>query len=173
MKKSTKTAIMYGVIIALFIACGVMTVKLATRKIVPTSEPESSTSEIQSSISSGFYQESSEDVDKSDIIVRAKINDDNVNVRVQPNTDAERLGSAYYGNTFDYVSQSHDGWTRITYDGQVAYVYSDFVELVPMVLTVDGDFTEYLGADAPSMEEMIVWEDAEGGGGTEEIVATN
>ena len=160
---------MYGMVIVLFIACGVVTVKLATRKIVPTSEPESSTSEIQSSISSGFYQESSEDMDKSDIIVRAKINDDNVNVRLQPNTDGERLGSAYYGNTFDYVSQSHDGWTRITYDGKVAYVYSDYVELVPMVLTVEGDFTEYLGADAPSMEEMIVWEDTEVGG-TEEVV---
>ena len=172
MKKSTQTAIMYGVIIVLFIAIGVVTVKLATRKIIPQEE-ESSSSEIQSSISTGFYQESSEETDKSDIIVRVRITDDNVNVRVQPNTDAERLGSAYYGNTFDYVSQSHDGWTRITYDGQVAYVYSDFVELVPMVLTVDGDFTEYLGADAPSMEEMIVWEDAEGGGGTEEIVATN
>ena len=172
MKKSTQTAIMYGVIIVLFIAIGVVTVKLATRKIIPQEE-ESSSSEIQSSISTGFYQESSEETDKSDIIVRVRITDDNVNVRVQPSTDAERLGSAYYGNTFDYVSQSHTGWTRITYDGQVAYVYSDYVELVPMVLTVEGGFSDYMGADAPTMEEMIIWEDTEGGGGTEEIVGTN
>ena len=163
MNKKTLTAIMYGVVIVLVIAVGVVTVKLATRPEIVVAEEESSSAIIANTISN-FYEESSEEVNISDLITRVKVIDDNVNVRVQPTTDADRLGSAYYGNTFDYVSQSHDGWTKIIYDGKEAYIFSDYVELIPMVINVEGDFTEFLGADAPKPEEMVVWSD-EGEGG--------
>ncbi|MBR6093533.1 MAG: SH3 domain-containing protein [Lachnospiraceae bacterium] len=156
--KKTLNAVMYGVIIVLVIGIGVSAVKLLTRpKIVE--QPQSSSSEnVEASIT--FYEESSEAVDLADIVVRARVIDDNINVRSGPGTDFERYGSAYYGNTLEYISQSHNGWTKIIYDGEEAYIYSEYIELVPMVVNVEGEFTEYLGADAPTAEEMIKWSDA-------------
>lgn len=172
MKKRTLNAIMLGVIIVLVIAIGVVTIKLATRpKEILTEEPSSVPAEQGIS----FYEESSEEVNISDLITRAKITDDNINVRTGPGTDYDRLGSAYYGNMFDYVSQSHDGWTKIIYDGKTAYVYTQYVELVSVVMNVEGEYTEYMGLDAPTAEDMIVWSDdaPEGEGETEDTPEEN
>ncbi len=176
MKKRTLNAIMLGVIIVLVIGIGVVTIKLVTRPKEIIKEEPSSVS-IEQGIS--FYEESSEEVNLSDLITRAKITDDNINVRTGPGTDYDRLGSAYYGNMFDYVSQSHDGWTKIIYDGKTAYVYTQYVELVSVVMNVEGEYTEYMGLDAPTAEELIVWSDegtepeGEGEGETNETPAEN
>lgn len=145
---------MYGVIIALSIGV-VVTAVMVSKKPKITVEEESPSISVENQIT--FYEESTEEIDLSEIVVRARVIDDNVNVRTGPGTEAKRLGSAYYGNTFDYISQSSDGWTKIVYDGNDAYIYSEYVELVPMVLDVEGNYTEYLGADAPTQEEMAVW----------------
>ena len=176
MKKRTLNAIMLGVIIVLVIGIGVVTIKLVTRPKEIIKEEPSSVS-IEQGIS--FYEESSEEVNLSDLITRAKITDDSINVRTGPGTDYDRLGSAYYGNMFDYVSQSHDGWTKIIYDGKTAYVYTQYVELVSVVMNVEGEYTEYMGLDAPTAEELIVWSDegtepeGEGEGETNETPAEN
>lgn len=157
MKKSTLNAIMYGVIIVLVIAVVVTGVKLSTRPKIVVQEESSSIVSAKEEIT--FFEENTEEVSLADIVARAKIIDDNINVRTGPGTDYDRLGSAYYGNTFEYVSQSHDGWTKIKYDNKVAYVFTEYVELIPMVINVEGEYTEYLGAGAPSVEEMTVWSD--------------
>ena len=157
MKKSTLNAIMYGVIIVLVIAIVVTGIKLSTRPKIIVEEESSSVVSVKEEIT--FFEENSEEVSLADIVARAKILDDNINVRTGPGTDFDRLGSAYYGNTFEYISQSHDGWTKIKYDNKVAYVFSEYVELIPMVMNVEGEYTEYLGAGAPSVDEMTVWED--------------
>lgn len=167
MKKSTLTAIMYGVIIVLVIGIGVTAIKLATRPEIIPEEKESVSELPKPGEEITFFEENTEEVSRADIVTRVKVIDDNINVRQAPNTDAERFGSAYYGNTFEYISQSHDGWTKITYDNRTAYIYSAYVELVPMVMNVDGEYVEYLGAESPDPEEMIIWSD-EGETQTEE-----
>ena len=49
-----------------------------------------------------------------------------VRIRKSPSTDGEQLGSADGGAEFEYYSES-DGWTKINYNGQTAYVKSDYV----------------------------------------------
>lgn len=169
MKKRTLNAIMLGVIIVLVIGIVVcIPLIIGRRKLAPLTSEEPSSIPVEEGIT--FYEESSEEVSQDDIKPYAKITDDNINVRSGPGTDHDRLGSAYYGNTFKYISQSHDGWTKIVYDGKDAYVYSKYVELIPMVENVEGEIVEYLGADAPSAEEMENWSDsapADGGEGEE------
>ena len=155
--KKVMNAIMYGVIIVLVIGIGVSAIKLVTRPKQPEVPVESSSQSPEASIT--FYEENTEAVDLADIVPFARVIDDNINVRSGPGTDYERYGSAYYGNTLEYISQSHNGWTKILYDGEEAYIYSEYVELVPMVMNVDGEYTEYLGSDAPTSEEMIKWSD--------------
>ncbi len=51
-----------------------------------------------------------------------------VNVRKSASEDGEKLGLAYEGDKLELVMKQADGWTRVKYNGQTAFVKSDFVE---------------------------------------------
>ena len=53
---------------------------------------------------------------------------DNVKIRKGASTDSEALATAYIGQELELVMKQADGWTKIKYDGQIAYVKSDYVE---------------------------------------------
>ena len=53
---------------------------------------------------------------------------ESVRVRKSASTDAESLGTAYEGDELDLIMKQADGWTKIKYNGQIAYVKSDYVE---------------------------------------------
>lgn len=154
MKKSTLNAIMQGVIIVLVIAIAVVTIKLVIRPDeVPVAEDFSEeVSEVASVV-----EEVSEEEPELVIEERVRMTSDNINVRSGPGTDYERLGSAYIGYDFEFVEQLEE-WTKIIYDGKEAYVYSEYVEVIPMVLQEDGSYAEYVNLE----------ESAEGIGNEEE-----
>ena len=52
-----------------------------------------------------------------------------VKIRKGASKDSEQLGSAYQGETYDLIMKQADGWCKITYEGQTAYVNSDYVEI--------------------------------------------
>lgn len=162
MKKSTLNAIMQGVIIVLLIAIVFVTIKLIARpKEIPVAEVSSeSISEIASVV-----EEVSEPEPEPVIEQRVRMISDNINVRSGPGTDYERLGSAYIGYDFEFVEQL-DEWTKIVYDGKMAYVYSEYVEVIPMVLQEDGSYAEYVDLEENAAEiedelETSETEDAE------------
>ena len=51
----------------------------------------------------------------------------NLNVRPQPSTDGEPLGQLAAGTTVDYVRAYDDAWAVINYNGQEAYVSSQYL----------------------------------------------
>ena len=51
-----------------------------------------------------------------------------VNVRKSASEDGEKLGLAYKGDKLELVMKQADGWTRVKYNGQTAFVKSDYVE---------------------------------------------
>lgn len=51
-----------------------------------------------------------------------------VNVRKSASEDGEKLGLAYEGDKLELVMKQADGWTRVKYNGQTAFVKSDYVE---------------------------------------------
>lgn len=53
---------------------------------------------------------------------------ENVKVRKGASTSSASLGTAYVGETLDVIMKQADGWTRIKYNGEVAYVKSEYVE---------------------------------------------
>ena len=53
---------------------------------------------------------------------------ENVNVRKTASETGEKLGLAYIGEKMELVMKQADGWTKVKYKGQTAYVKSDFVE---------------------------------------------
>ncbi len=52
----------------------------------------------------------------------------NVKVRKGASTSSESLGTAYVGEELDLIMKQADGWTKVKYKGQVAYVKSEYVE---------------------------------------------
>ncbi len=53
---------------------------------------------------------------------------ENVKIRKSASTDSDALATAYVGQELELVMKQADGWTKIKYEGQVAYVKSDYVE---------------------------------------------
>lgn len=149
MKKSTLNAIMYGVIIVLVIAISVVIIKIQTRPEEVIAElPTEELSEMESVV-----EEISEEEPEIVVEERVRMIEDNVNVRSGPGTDYERLGSAYSGYDFELIEQRDDGWTQIIYDNREAYVYSEYVEIIPMILDENGEYTEYVNLEGDSLED--------------------
>jgi uncharacterized protein YgiM (DUF1202 family) len=53
---------------------------------------------------------------------------ENVKVRKSASTSAESLGTVYVGTKLDLIMKQADGWTKIKYNGETAYVKSEYVE---------------------------------------------
>ena len=53
---------------------------------------------------------------------------ENVRVRKSASTDSESLGTAYVGEKLELIMKQADGWTKVNYKGQTAFVKSDYVE---------------------------------------------
>lgn len=51
-----------------------------------------------------------------------------VRVRKSAGTDGEVLGTVYAGTELDLIMKQADGWTKVKYKGQTAYVKSEYVE---------------------------------------------
>ena len=154
--KKSRTSIMYGVIICLSIAIIFCVVKIATRPDIvkednnyylPVKE-KVDMEEIQMQVKE--KEESQEQTVKLDVHNRARLIEDNVNIRSGPGTEYERLGSAYKGYDFKIISGEGSEWIKIEYDGKPAYVYAEYVEVVPMFLNDMGVYEEYVEFDNKS-----------------------
>lgn len=52
----------------------------------------------------------------------------NVRIRSEASETSEKLGLAYKGQKLDLIEHQDNGWTKIRYNGHIAYVKSDYVE---------------------------------------------
>lgn len=62
--------------------------------------------------------------------VYVQITADDINIRKSASTDGTKIGTAQSGDRYQLVEQLDDGWTEIIYNGQTAYVKSDYVTVV-------------------------------------------
>ena len=53
---------------------------------------------------------------------------DNVNVRKSASETGEKLGLVYIGEKLELIMKQADGWTKVKYKNQTAYVKSEYVE---------------------------------------------
>ncbi len=66
---------------------------------------------------------------KAEEIVRTvvTVNEDNLNIRVEPNTESEVLTQVLKGEELEYVETLEDGWVKVSIDGEEAYVSGEYV----------------------------------------------
>lgn len=77
--------------------------------------------------SAGKSESSSQESGSQEVIGTVRVIE-NVKVRKGASTSSDSLGTAYVGETLEVLMKQADGWTRIKYNGQTAYVKSDYVE---------------------------------------------
>lgn len=54
----------------------------------------------------------------------------NVNIRKEPTTDSEKLGTVSEGTRLLKIGEEADGWTKVSYNDSEAYVKSDYVRKI-------------------------------------------
>ena len=62
-------------------------------------------------------------------VIRARATDV-VNIRVSDSEQADKLGKAQVDQEFTVLEQKENGWSKIEYDGQDAYIKSDYLEVI-------------------------------------------
>jgi len=53
---------------------------------------------------------------------------ENVRVRASASENGEKIATVYVGQKLDFVEKMSNGWTKIKYNGNIAYVKSEYVE---------------------------------------------
>ena len=53
---------------------------------------------------------------------------DNVNIRASASPSATKLGVAYKGDVFELLEEMGNGWSKITYNNQTAYIKSEYLK---------------------------------------------
>ena len=69
-------------------------------------------------------------------------------IHLEPGTEYDRLGSAYKGFDYKILSKDNSEWVKIEYDNKPAYVFAEYVEIVPMFLNDMGEYEEYAEMDS-------------------------
>lgn len=143
MKKSTINKILFGIIAFLIVAICVLITQIVTRpRYIDTQEPETAViAEAESIIDVSSTQETSEesqaqqDMQPSDNIIaddqamRGKTSS-LVNIRDAASEDARVIDTVEEGTEFEILEILDNGWTKIIYDGQEAYISSAYVILI-------------------------------------------
>ncbi len=96
------------------------------------------TNEIRDAVGTALVSASSEggddDTEETDETVVATsckaTTTDTINVRASDSTAADKLGTIAKGTTIDVIEIRVNGWAQINYNGQTAYVKTDYLEII-------------------------------------------
>lgn len=96
-------------------------------EIISQEEPAEESADAESE--TGTQTESKPATNASDEKVAGKVKAiDSVKVRKSASKEAESLGTIYAGEELELIMKQADGWTKVKYKGQTAYVKSEYVE---------------------------------------------
>lgn len=101
------------------------------------------------------------------LVATVKQIDDFLNIRSAASTDSEILGQAHSGDEFEVLTENcAEGWHEISYNGQKAYVYAEFVTVAEKEITEqqETEFSEDSETSADPDAPIIV-----NGSGREEV----
>ena len=63
-----------------------------------------------------------------------------VNIRTGPSTDYEKIGSLKFGEEIQRTGIGDNGWSRVIYNGETAYMFSDYIQTEKPVSHYDGNY---------------------------------
>lgn len=95
--------------------------------------------------------EDSSEEEESVVYVVATASD--INIRKSASADGTKIGTAQEGDQFQLVEELSDGWTEILFNGQTAYVKSDYVTIVDFSDDSEESSSEEESSEEASSEE--------------------
>ncbi len=133
MKKKTINKILFGIIAFLVLAICILSVEIVRRpRYINISEPETTVIEEASLDASSTYAEESATVFSTTEAVTALRGKTStkVNIRDAANADAKVLATVEAGYEFDIIEIQDNGWTKLKYEDQDAYISSSYVIVI-------------------------------------------
>ena len=94
-----------------------------------------------------------------------KAKSDGINIRKSASADGTRIGSAAAGDEFQLVEELDDGWSEIIFNGQSAYVKSEYFDKIEPEASDSADSQDSSEDAAGSTEEAS--DAADGSSGAE------
>lgn len=132
MKKQTISALLTALMICLTIAIVVVIVRIQMRGLPPEEAVDSDSyivQEVSGSQNSVSDDQAGEKQSEAITVLVAVPNaSSSVNVRSGPGTEYNRLGSAYSNNEYEVLEILPNGWTKLLYSEQEAYINSEYVD---------------------------------------------
>ncbi|MBQ6889120.1 MAG: SH3 domain-containing protein [Lachnospiraceae bacterium] len=95
---------------------------------------------------------------------------DVVNIRSSDSQTADKLGKAQKGDTFTVLETKVNGWSRIEYEGQEAYIRSDYLEIISTETVSNEGDEEENEASENEAEENVQEEADDSSNGEKEYV---
>ena len=95
--------------------------------------------------------ESRETTDESTVWLEAT--SDGINIRKSSSADGTKIGTAAKGDQFQLVEELEDGWSEIIFNGQSAYVKSEYFNKIEPDTTENSEETESSDESEASSEE--------------------
>ncbi len=133
MKKKTINKILFGIIAFLVLAICILSVEIVRRpRYINISEPETTVIEEASLDASSTYADESATVFSTTEAVTALRGKTStkVNIRDAANADAKVLATVEAGYEFDIIEIQDNGWTKLKYEDQDAYISSSYVIVI-------------------------------------------
>lgn len=133
MKKKTINKILLGVIAFLVLAICILSVEIVRRpRYINISEPETTVIEEAALDASTTGVEESATVSSTTETVTALRGKTStkVNIRDAANADAKVLATVEAGYEFDIIEIQDNGWTKLKYEDQDAYISSSYVIVI-------------------------------------------
>lgn len=153
MKKQTISALLTALMICLTIAIVVVIVRIQMRGLPPEEEAGSDSYIVQEGFDSQDSVSDDQAVEKPSeavtVLVAIPNANSSVNVRSGPGTEYNRLGSAYSNNEYEVLEILPNGWTKLLYSDQEAYINSEYVDY--KLRTTDNGSVLY---DTPSEADL-------------------
>lgn len=134
MNKNTLTAILMGFIVCLGILVIVISIKLSIRpNVEDSSQTGKPTDEVvietqPTATPTPVITEAPQVPEVTTVVVTMVRTTETVNVRDDSSVNGNKLGSAVKGSEFVMIEQLDNGWTKIEYEGGIAYIKSDYLE---------------------------------------------
>ncbi len=133
MKKKTINKILLGVIAFLVLAICILSAEIVRRpRYINISEPETTVIEEAALDASTTVVEESATVSSATETVTALRGKTStkVNIRDAANADAKVLATVEAGYEFDIIEIQDNGWTKLKYEDQDAYISSSYVIVI-------------------------------------------
>jgi exopolysaccharide biosynthesis protein len=80
-----------------------------------------------------------------------------VNIRKGPSTDYPKLGSLNKGDSITRIGIGDNGWSKVLYNGQEAYIHSDYLTTEKTTIVADNDFPKTYSDDTCTITIYKEW----------------